>query len=125
MGNPAFKARAIENQACMIGVNRVGNDQELEYGGRSMIISPTGEILADASDETVVMHSMIQETKGGMEKYISCRSGISGRKIKVKIFILRTREILEDLPFAKILSNLLNSSAENSVCFADLIFSKI
>ena len=47
----------------MIGVNRVGNDQELEYGGRSMIISPTGEILADASDETVVMHSMIQETK--------------------------------------------------------------
>jgi len=28
-----------------------------------MIISPTGEILTDASDETVVMHSMIQETK--------------------------------------------------------------
>ena len=58
-----LKARAIENQAYMIGVNRVGNDQELEYGGRSMIISPTGEILTDASDETVVMHSMIQETK--------------------------------------------------------------
>jgi predicted amidohydrolase len=58
-----LKARAIENQAYMIGVNRVGNDQELEYGGRSMIISPTGEILADASDETVVMHSMIQEIK--------------------------------------------------------------
>ena len=58
-----LKARAIENQAYMIGVNRVGNDQELEYGGRSMIISPTGEVLADASDETTVIQSTIQETK--------------------------------------------------------------
>jgi predicted amidohydrolase len=58
-----LKARAIENQAYMIGVNRVGKDQKLEYGGRSMIISPTGEVLADASDKTVVIHSTIQQTK--------------------------------------------------------------
>jgi len=58
-----LKARAIENQAYMIGVNRIGKDQKLEYGGRSMIISPTGEVLADASDETTVIQSSIQETK--------------------------------------------------------------
>ena len=58
-----LKARAIENQAYMIGVNRVGKDQKLEYGGRSMIISPTGEVLADASDKTIVIHSTIQQTK--------------------------------------------------------------
>ena len=54
------------------------------------------------SNETVVMHSMIQETSSkGMEKFIYCRSGISDEKIKVKIFILRTKEILEDLPLPK------------------------
>jgi predicted amidohydrolase len=58
-----LKARAIENQAYVIGVNRVGNDRELEYGGRSMIVSPTGEVLADASDETTVIQSTIEETK--------------------------------------------------------------
>ena len=42
-----LRARAIENQAFVIGVNRVGDDQGLEYGGRTMIISPKGEILSD------------------------------------------------------------------------------
>ena len=58
-----LKARAIENQAYMIGVNRVGKDQELEYGGRSMIISPTGEVLVDAFEETIVLDSTIKESK--------------------------------------------------------------
>jgi predicted amidohydrolase len=47
----------------MIGVNRVGKDQELEYGGRSMMISPTGEVLVDAFEETIVLESTIQESK--------------------------------------------------------------
>jgi len=58
-----LKARAIENQAYVIGVNRVGKDQELEYGGRSMIISPTGEVLVDAFEETIVLESTIKESK--------------------------------------------------------------
>lgn len=41
-------ARAIENQAYVIGVNRSGNDPTLQYPGRSLIIGPGGEILADA-----------------------------------------------------------------------------
>lgn len=45
-----LQARAIENQAYVVGVNRVGNDPLYEYGGRSLIVDPLGEILADAGE---------------------------------------------------------------------------
>jgi omega-amidase len=41
-----LKARAIENQCYVAGVNRVGNDGNgLQYLGDSMIIDPKGEII--------------------------------------------------------------------------------
>ena len=41
-----LQARAIENQAYVIGVNRVGNDgNNIAHSGDSMIIDPLGEIL--------------------------------------------------------------------------------
>lgn len=43
-----LQARAIENQAYVVGVNRCGNDPKLSYPGRSLIIDPLGEIIADA-----------------------------------------------------------------------------
>ena len=43
-----LKARAIENQAYVIGINRCGNDPNHAYSGRSQAISPSGEILSDA-----------------------------------------------------------------------------
>lgn len=45
-----LQARAIENQAYVIGVNRVGNDPYFKYSGRSLIIDPQCEILADAGE---------------------------------------------------------------------------
>lgn len=48
-------ARAIENQAWVVGVNRCGNDPWLNYSGRSLIVNPRGEVVADAgNDECVV-----------------------------------------------------------------------
>jgi len=44
-------ARAIENQACVVGVNRCGNDPKHAYGGRSRILDPRGTVLADAGRE--------------------------------------------------------------------------
>ena len=41
-----LQARAIENQCFIIGVNRSGSDRTLTYSGDSMLVSPTGEILA-------------------------------------------------------------------------------
>jgi predicted amidohydrolase len=42
-------ARAIENQAYVIGVNRVGQGNKLSYAGDSRIVDPRGEILAAAA----------------------------------------------------------------------------
>jgi predicted amidohydrolase len=44
-------ARAIENQAFVIGVNRCGSDPHLDYSGGSMALGPKGEILAELGDE--------------------------------------------------------------------------
>ena len=43
-----LKARAIENQAYVIGANRCGRDPNNDYPGRSQIISPRGEVLDEA-----------------------------------------------------------------------------
>lgn len=43
-----LQARAIENQAYVVGVNRVGKDPFYTYTGRSLFLDYNGEILADA-----------------------------------------------------------------------------
>ncbi len=57
-------ARAIENQAFVLGVNRVGADppgtngalgQPLQYAGGSIAVSPTGEALGELSDREDVL----------------------------------------------------------------------
>jgi predicted amidohydrolase len=55
-----LKARAIENQAYVIGVNRVGDDPKLAYGGRSQILDPRGEILADAGSSVGLISAEIE-----------------------------------------------------------------
>ena len=45
-----LQARAIENQAYVVGANRLGSDPYYAYAGRSVIIDPQGEILADAGE---------------------------------------------------------------------------
>jgi omega-amidase len=50
-----LQARAIENQAYVAGVNRCGTDPRYIYNGRSIIVSPHGDILADAGNgESVI-----------------------------------------------------------------------
>jgi predicted amidohydrolase len=46
-----LRARAIENQAYVLGVNRVGRGGEIDYRGDSAIIDPFGEMLAVAAPE--------------------------------------------------------------------------
>lgn len=48
-------ARAIENQAAVIGVNRIGSDANgLDYSGDSLAVAPDGKLLADMRDEARV-----------------------------------------------------------------------
>ena len=44
-----LRARAIENQAYVVGVNRCGRDPYQEYSGRSAIIGPRGDVVAEAA----------------------------------------------------------------------------
>jgi predicted amidohydrolase len=48
-----LRARAIENQAYVIGVNRVGRGGELEYKGGSAVYGPWGELLGTGSSSPV------------------------------------------------------------------------
>ncbi len=51
-----LRARAIENQAFVLGCNRVGEADKLSYRGDSAIIDPMGQTLAEASHvESVLM----------------------------------------------------------------------
>lgn len=51
-----LRARAIENQAYVLGVNRVGLAKELPHSGGSVVIDPQGVILieGDASEQVLV-----------------------------------------------------------------------
>ena len=53
-----LRARAIENQCYVAGVNRVGRDPNVpSYPGRSMVINPRGEVIADAGGEPGVIRA--------------------------------------------------------------------
>lgn len=54
-----LQARAIENQAYVIGVNRCGEDPNLTYPGRTMLVDYQGEIVADAGSEAVALEAEI------------------------------------------------------------------
>lgn len=46
-----LRARAIENQCYVVGVNRVGDDgNNIHYSGDSMVVDPAGEILYQARE---------------------------------------------------------------------------
>jgi predicted amidohydrolase len=54
-----LQARAIENLAFVIGVNRTGKDPETRYNGRSVVVSPHGHIIADAGEQERVISARI------------------------------------------------------------------
>lgn len=52
------QARAIENQAFVVACCRVGSDESVTYAGTSLIVSPWGEIMAEASPDTEALLSL-------------------------------------------------------------------
>lgn len=60
-------ARAIENQAYVVGVNRVGEGGALRYAGDSAILDPMGEVLASAAgQETMLLADLDAATVAGV-----------------------------------------------------------
>lgn len=64
-------ARAIENQAYVIGVNRCGDDPKLSYSGRSLIVDPQGKIVADGGNGVGwIQHELdLEELKGWRARF--------------------------------------------------------
>jgi predicted amidohydrolase len=58
-----LRARAIENQAYVVGVNRVGEGSGLSYAGDSAIIDPWGEVLAQASRVEVTLMAPVDPAR--------------------------------------------------------------
>ena len=50
-----LQARAIENLAYVIGVNRCGTDPDFTFTGRSLVVDPHGLIIADAAEQERVI----------------------------------------------------------------------
>jgi len=50
-----LRARAIENQAYVVGVNRAGDGNGLHYAGDSAAIAPLGETIVEADDREQVL----------------------------------------------------------------------
>ncbi len=63
-----LKARAIENQCFMVGVNRTGNDPKNEYNGFSSINDPLGNLILSVEKEEGIFSaeldlSRVQDTR--------------------------------------------------------------
>ena len=49
-----LRARAMENQAYVFGVNRIGAEPKLEYVGDSMAVDYRGDVMADCGGEATI-----------------------------------------------------------------------
>ena len=67
-----LRARAIENQAYVVGVNRVGTVKNDRYVGDSAIVDPAGLVLVEASmAETVLVAEVTAERVADRPKALS------------------------------------------------------
>jgi predicted amidohydrolase len=66
-----LQARAIENQAYVIGVNRIGTDPYYEYSGQSAVVDPDGNLIAAAGDKETCVEAELD-----LENLTKYRAGL-------------------------------------------------
>ncbi len=82
-----LRARAYENTLFVAGVNRIGEDVTLAYGGESMVIGPRGQVHASLTDE------VDQETGQPAEGYSVARIDLDEvRRYREEYQTLQTRQ---------------------------------
>jgi predicted amidohydrolase len=65
-----LRARAIENQCYVLGVNRVGDDEACHYNGGSMVVDPRGRIVGQCNDNA----EQLLSTTLGIDEVMSSRA---------------------------------------------------
>ncbi len=58
-----LKARAIENQCYVAGINRVGDDPEHHYNGLSSLFDPMGKEIVSVENEEGIIFTEIEKTE--------------------------------------------------------------
>ena len=56
-----LQARAIENQAYVIGINRTGEEPKTQYSGGSMVIDPQGNIVLELGNESIGQEAILEK----------------------------------------------------------------
>ncbi|MCC6678474.1 MAG: hypothetical protein IT436_15170 [Phycisphaerales bacterium] len=76
---PLLVARAIENQAFVLAVNRTGRDPNSRYLGGSIAIGPKGEVLGELGEEEAVLSVEVEprEVRMWREKFPAWKDVIS------------------------------------------------
>ena len=70
-----LQARAIENQFFVVGVNCVGKEGSTEFFGRSMVVNPRGEVVAEGSEEDEIIYADIDmDEVDSTRRHMSCFS---------------------------------------------------
>lgn len=67
-----LRARAIENLACVVGVNRVGTDGNgIDYSGDSVALDPLGQPLAEGCAQAQVLQAVFsaEQLRGHRERF--------------------------------------------------------
>lgn len=66
-----LKARAIENQAYVAGVNRCGSDPNVSYAGKSLVVDPHGRVVAEAggNEEVLAVDVSAEEVRTYRESF--------------------------------------------------------
>ncbi|MEM7387764.1 MAG: nitrilase-related carbon-nitrogen hydrolase [Verrucomicrobiota bacterium] len=78
-----LQARAIENQAYVLGVNRCGEDPHFQYRGGSMIIDPLANAVQEAGEEEAVLkgeldRESLRQWREGFPALTDCRHQSAG-----------------------------------------------
>ena len=54
-----LRARAIENQVYVVGVNATGHGAGIEYGGYSQVIDPKGKVIGSTQTQECILESLV------------------------------------------------------------------
>ena len=73
-----LKARAIENQVYIIGINCVGKQSDIYYSGDSMVVDPMGNVIAEANP--------------GIEQLLFCDISDDVKQIRKNFPVLKSRK---------------------------------